>query len=193
MLQLIFATNNAHKLEEIQYAISQKYSVKGLKEVNIQEDIPETHDTLEENAIEKAMYIYEKHGFNCFADDTGLEIDSLDGRPGVYSARYAGIGCTFDDNVNKVLKEMAFEENRKAVFRTVIALVEAGDVKTFEGKVSGEISMEKKGANGFGYDPIFTPDGFSETFAEMTLETKNTISHRARALEKFTAYLNLNS
>ncbi len=192
MFQLIFATNNTHKLEEIQHAISPEYIVKGLKEVNIREEMPETHETLEENAVEKAMYIYNKYGYNCFADDTGLEIECLDNRPGVYSARYAGVGCTFEDNVAKVLKEMVFEKNRKAIFRTVIALVEGGEVKTFEGKVLGEITLEEKGTNGFGYDPIFKPQGFTETFAEMTLDTKNTISHRARALEKFTTYLNSN-
>ena len=148
MLQLIFATNNAHKLEEIRHAISDRYRIRSLKEVNILEDIPETHETLEENAIEKAMFIYSKYGYNCFADDTGLEIEALDGRPGVYSARYAGMGCTFEDNVNKVLKEMILKGNRRAVFRTIIALVEGGEVKTFEGKVEGIITLEKSGSNG---------------------------------------------
>jgi XTP/dITP diphosphohydrolase len=190
MLQLVFATNNANKLEEIKNLIPDNYDVKGLKEVKIIEEIPETHETLKENAIEKALYIYNKYKLSCFADDTGLEVDALNGAPGVYSARYAGVGCTYDDNVNKMLKEMALIKNRKAVFRTVIALVEkGGNVMTFEGQVNGIITVDKSGKNGFGYDPIFKPDGFNQTFAEMTIETKNRISHRGRALEKFINYL----
>jgi XTP/dITP diphosphohydrolase len=189
-MQLIFATNNQHKLKEIVAAIDPRYKVLGLKDVDIVEEIPETHDTLTDNAIEKATYIYEKYGYDCFADDTGLEIDALDGRPGVYSARYAGEHCSFQDNVSKVLSEMKGETNRKACFRTVIALIEKGKIFTFEGKVEGTIINEGKGSDGFGYDPIFLPDGFDQTFAEMSLDLKNTISHRARALNKFIKFLN---
>ncbi|HBH47377.1 MAG TPA: non-canonical purine NTP pyrophosphatase [Bacteroidales bacterium] len=189
-MRLIFATNNHHKLKEIKALLSNRYEVKGLSEVNIHEDIPEPHDTLKDNAIEKAMYIYKKYGFDCFADDTGLEIEALDGRPGVYSARYAGENCSFQDNVNKVLSEMDGEANRKAKFRTVIALVENGIVYTFSGEVEGEIIPSERGTDGFGYDPIFLPLGFNQTFAEMPLSIKNTISHRARALNKFIDFLN---
>lgn len=190
MQQLIFATNNKHKLEEIQHLIKDKFSIKSLFDVGINVDIPETHETLEENAIEKALFIYNKYGYNCFADDTGLEIDALDGRPGVYSARYAGIKCSFDDNVNKILKELGDNKNRKARFRTIIAIVQNGNVKTFEGIVNGAITFDKRGEKGFGYDPVFLPDDYNITFAEMTLDIKNKISHRARALEKFINYLN---
>lgn len=189
MLQLVFATNNKHKLEEICQLLSNSYSVRSLNEVGIFDDLPETHETLEENAIEKAMYVYNHYKFNCFADDTGLEIEALNGKPGVYSARYAGIGCSYEDNVNKILKEMSLVNNRKAVFRTVIALVTDGRIKTFEGKIEGEITIERKGNHGFGYDPVFKPLGFTQTFAEMNLEKKNRISHRARALENFAEYL----
>ena len=188
-MRLIFATNNQHKLKEIVSSVSKKYEVLGLKDVNISEEIPETHETLKENAIEKAMYIYNKFGYDCFADDTGLEIDSLDGRPGVYSARYAGEACSFQDNVNKVLSEMDGLENRLARFRTIIALVEKGIVYTFEGVIEVTIISYEKGSDGFGYDPIFLPSGFNQTFAEMPLALKNSISHRARALKKFIEFL----
>ncbi|MBN1119311.1 MAG: non-canonical purine NTP diphosphatase [Bacteroidales bacterium] len=189
-MKLIFATNNKHKLEEIKDLLNGKYMVQGLSEVGINDEIPETHETLEENAIEKAEYIFTKYGFNCFADDTGLEIDALDGRPGVYSARYAGTNCSFDDNVNKILEELGQEQNRKARFRTVIAMIRDGKLKTFEGTVEGEITLIKSGTKGFGYDPVFMPTGYNQTFAEMTLSIKNKISHRAKALEKFIDYLN---
>jgi XTP/dITP diphosphohydrolase len=188
-MQLIFATNNQHKLKEILALLDQKYDVKDLKDVNISEEIPETHETLKENAIEKAMYIYNKYGYDCFADDTGLEIEALDGRPGVYSARYAGEGCSFQDNVDKVLSEMDGVENRTAKFRTVIALVEKGIVYTFDGEVEGSIIQIGRGKDGFGYDPLFLPAGFNQTFAEMPLALKNSISHRARALKKFVDFL----
>lgn len=189
MLQLVFATNNKHKLEEINQLLSNSFPVRSLNEVSIFDDLPETHETLEENAIEKAMYVYNHYKFNCFADDTGLEIEALDGKPGVYSARYAGLGCSYEDNVNKIMKEMSLVNNRKGVFRTVIALVIDGRIKTFEGKIEGEITIEKKGNHGFGYDPVFKPLGYTQTFAEMNLEKKNRISHRARALENFVEYL----
>lgn len=188
-MELIFASNNKHKLEEISDLLKGISVVKGLKEIGINEEIPENRDTLEENALEKAMYIYNKYGYNCFADDTGLEIDALNGRPGVYSARYAGIGCTFDDNVNKILQELGDSKNRKARFRTIIALVENGRVFTFEGEVKGEIIREKRGEEGFGYDPVFIPEGYLQTFAEMDLNLKNKISHRAKAIEKFVMFL----
>ena len=188
-MRLIFATNNQHKLKEIIAAINSEYEVLSLKDVKISEEIPETHDTLKGNAIEKAMYIYNKYGYDCFADDTGLEIDSLEGRPGVYSARYAGESCSFQDNVNKVLNEMEGLQDRKAKFRTVIALVEKGIVYTFEGEVEGTIISDEKGSDGFGYDPIFLPFGFNRTFAEMPLTLKNSISHRSRALKKFVEFL----
>lgn len=188
-MSLIFATNNKHKLEEITHLTEGIIDVKGLSQVNINEEIPETHETLQENAIEKATYIFEKHGYNCFADDTGLEVEALDGRPGVYSARYAGENCSFEDNVNKLLHELGENKNRKAVFRTVIALIVDGNIKTFEGKVEGTIINDKRGLKGFGYDPVFLPDGYNQTFAEMNLEIKNKISHRARALQKFLEYL----
>lgn len=189
MLQMVIATNNAHKIEEIKHLISDRYLIKSLQDVNILEELPETHETLEENAIEKASYVYNKYKYNCFADDTGLEIEALGGKPGVYSARYAGIGCSYEDNVNKILDELRFSENRNALFRTVIAYIENGMVRTFEGRVEGEITWNKSGKQGFGYDPVFKPKGFEQTFAEMSLETKNRISHRARALESFIRYL----
>jgi XTP/dITP diphosphohydrolase len=189
MQQYVFATNNKHKLEEINKLLTTTCTIQSLSNVNIFDELPETHETLEENAIEKAMYVYEKYKYNCFADDTGLEIEALNGKPGVYSARYAGIDCSYEDNVNKVLKEMSMVENRKAVFRTIIALVEDGLTQTFEGRVEGKIILEKKGSNGFGYDPVFMPEGYNITFAEMDLDMKNRISHRARALENFIKYL----
>ncbi len=188
-MSLLFVTNNAHKVKEVAALLHHKYKLLSLKDLQIEEDIPETHDTLRENAIEKAFYIYNKYGHNCFADDSGLEIDALDGRPGVFSARYAGEQCSFADNVKKVLEEMQGISNRKARFRTVIALVEKGVVYTFNGEVEGNIIEFERGTEGFGYDPIFLPLGFSQTFAEMPLSLKNTISHRARALSQFISFL----
>lgn len=188
-MSLIFATNNKHKLEEIVQLTEGIIEVKGLSQVGITEEIPETHETLVENAIEKATFIHQKYGFDCFADDTGLEIDALDGRPGVYSARYAGENCSFEDNVNKVLNELGDSHNRKARFRTVIALILNGKTYTFEGHVEGQIIKDKRGGMGFGYDPVFVPEGYGQSFAEMNLERKNKISHRARALQKFLTHL----
>lgn len=188
-MELIFATNNQHKLAEIKAILSPAHHVIGLSEQGINEEIPETHDTLEGNAIEKAMYIYQKYGLSCFADDTGLEVESLDGRPGVYSARYAGEACSFSDNVNKLLSEMDGHTNRKACFRTIIALVGPDGIQTFEGKVDGVITTEPSGNKGFGYDPVFQPLGYAQTFADMPATEKNKISHRARAIEKFVAFL----
>ncbi len=186
---LIFATNNAHKLSEIKAAIQQKIEISGLSEIGCAEDIPETSDTLEGNALQKARFIYEKYGKDCFADDTGLEIDALEGRPGVYSARYAGEGKSFEDNMNKVLEELKGNQQRGACFRTVIALILQGKEYLFEGKVCGDILTEKHGTKGFGYDPIFRPDGYDITFAEMPLDEKNRISHRGLAVQKLVDFL----
>jgi XTP/dITP diphosphohydrolase len=152
-------------------------------------DIEETGTTLEENARIKSQFVYDNYGFNCFSDDTGLEIEVLNGEPGVYSARYAGEDCSFDDNMNKVLKEMKGKENRKARFRTVISLILDGKEYQFEGEVKGKITTEKHGDKGFGYDPIFLPDGYSQTFAELDLEEKNRISHRGKAVVKLAGFL----
>lgn len=188
-MELIIATNNAHKVTEIKNGLPKHISVKSLKEVGITEEIPEEQDTLEGNASQKARYIYEKYQKNCFADDTGLEVEALDGAPGVYSARYAGENCSFEDNVLKILSEMQGKTNRHACFRTVIALIIDGKEYLFEGKVSGSITKEKLGNNGFGYDPVFLPDGCCITFAEMELEQKNNISHRGQAVVKLLKFL----
>lgn len=189
MRELVFATNNKHKLEEISHIVGAKFKIIGLKDINCFEDIPETADTIEQNASQKSFYIYNRYGYNCFADDTGLEIDALNGRPGVYSARYAGEGKNFDDNMNKVLFELSGIANRKAMFRTVISLVINGKEFLFEGSVSGVITSVKSGNNGFGYDPIFKPDGFTKTYAEMTIDDKNRFSHRALAVKKLMDFL----
>ncbi len=189
--ELIFATNNLHKLTEIQSIVGKNFTIKSLHEIGCTEDIPETAPTLEGNALLKAEYIYDKFGKNCFADDTGLEVEALDGRPGVFSARYATDGHDFEANIDKVLDELSGVENRKARFRTVIALILDGSVQYFEGIVNGEIIAERKGVKGFGYDPVFLPDGYEQTFAEMPLAEKNKISHRARAVSKLVEFLNL--
>ncbi len=188
---LVFVTNNAHKIEEVTRALGGKVFLKGLKELGCNEDIPETSDTLEGNALQKARFVYERYGMDCFADDTGLEVEALDGRPGVYSARYAGEGKNFDDNMNKVLEELQNENKRRACFRTVIALIRGGQEYLFEGRVDGVILKEKRGSMGFGYDPLFMPDGFDLSFAEMDLDSKNRISHRGRAVQKLVEFLEL--
>jgi XTP/dITP diphosphohydrolase len=190
MINLVFATNNQHKLREVREILGQEITIRSLKEMNIFEDIPETQDTLEGNAIQKARYIYDKTGLDCFADDTGLEIEALDGRPGVYSARYAGEGCSFDDNVRKVLLEMEGMTNRKAAFRCIFCLILEGREYLFEGRVDGQITTASEGFEGFGYDPVFLPDGYRQTFAEMPPYLKNGISHRGRAAEKMKQFLN---
>ena len=187
---MVFATNNAHKLKEISHILNNSIFLKTLKDIGCSDDIPETGETLEENALQKARYINNKFGVNCFADDTGLEIEALNGEPGVYSARYAGESKSFDDNMNKVLEKLEGIANRNACFRTVIALIIDGNEFLFEGRVDGIIISEKKGVKGFGYDPIFLPGGYEKTFAEMTLEEKNRISHRALASEKLARFLN---
>jgi len=189
-MKIVFATNNLHKLEEIRKAIGEKHEIVSLNEIGFEEEIPETHDTLEGNASEKAFHIYDKFQLTCFADDTGLEIDALNGEPGVYSARYAGENPTFDDNMNKVLENMETQTNRSAKFRTVISLIIDGKETQFEGICPGNIMTERYGDDGFGYDPIFMPTGFQETFAEMDLSVKNEISHRGLATKKLIEFLN---
>jgi XTP/dITP diphosphohydrolase len=191
-MEIVFATNNEHKLIEIRDAIGGGYRIIGLKEKGILEEIPETQQTLEGNAIQKAKYIYDKYRIVCFADDTGLEVEALNGIPGVFSARYAGENCTFDDNINKLLIEMRGIKNRKARFRTVIAFIESDlKINTFEGIINGKILEKRKGNEGFGYDPVFVPEGYNQSFAEMPLYEKNKISHRAKAILKLEDYLSL--
>ncbi|MDL2314755.1 non-canonical purine NTP diphosphatase [Bacteroidales bacterium OttesenSCG-928-C19] len=189
MRKIVFATNNKHKLEEIGKMLKGVIEIAGLSDIGFSGDIPETADTLEGNAAQKAHYIYDRYGLDCFADDTGLEVDALDGAPGVYSARYAGEHCSFEDNMNKLLNALSGKESRNARFRTVICLIEGGKETFFEGEVQGSILKEKRGGEGFGYDPIFQPNGFSTSFAEMNLEDKNKISHRGRATQKLIEYL----
>ncbi|MBP5240412.1 MAG: non-canonical purine NTP diphosphatase [Bacteroidales bacterium] len=189
MKELIFATNNKHKLSEVRPMLEGKVLIHSLSEIGLEGDIPETADTLEGNALQKAQWVYERTGRDCFADDTGLEVDALGGAPGVYSARYAGEGCSFDDNMDKLLAALDGVENRKARFRTVICLLENGQPHYFEGRVEGRILTEKHGTEGFGYDPIFQPDDSGVPFAEMDMESKNRISHRGRAMVKLIDYL----
>ncbi|MEI6347372.1 MAG: RdgB/HAM1 family non-canonical purine NTP pyrophosphatase [Bacteroidota bacterium] len=187
--ELIFATNNIHKIDEIKPLLPIGINIISLDQLLFFEDIPETGNTLKENALQKARFIYNKFERNCFADDTGLEIDALSGRPGVYSARYAGEHCSFVDNVNKVLEEMKYENNRKARFRTVIALIYNDIEYFFEGVVEGEILLDYAGVVGFGYDPIFKPVNQLYSFAEMPLVEKNKISHRSIAAQKLVDFL----
>lgn len=190
MKKLVFATNNAHKLEEIRAILSGRIEVVSLRDINCHDDIPETADTLEGNALLKARYIYERYGMYCFADDTGLEIDTLGGAPGVYSARYAGEHCDPEDNMRKVLEALApVAPPRTARFRTVIALIDEQGEHLFEGEVPGEILTQREGTGGFGYDPIFRPEGYDHSFAALGDTVKNTISHRARATERLAQYL----
>jgi XTP/dITP diphosphohydrolase len=188
-MKLIFATNNKHKIREISDLLDGGFNVLGLADVSITEDIPEDADNLADNALFKARYVHERTGLNVFADDTGLEVDALDGAPGVYSARYAGTNKSPDDNIIKLLKELEGVENRKARFRTVIALIYDNNEYLFEGKVEGEIIHERRGTDGFGYDPVFMAEGYDLTFAEIPLSEKNKISHRARAMQKLLAFL----
>lgn len=189
-MKLVFATNNKHKLDEVRKITSHHpVEIVSLAEINCFDDIPETADTLEGNALQKAHYIQEMFGLNCFADDTGLEVETLNNAPGVYSARYAGPGHDSEANMKKLLHEMEGKENRKARFRTVIALVWNGKTYTFDGIVNGTITTTKRGENGFGYDPIFIPEGYEQTFAELGNDIKNQISHRAKAVEKLDEFL----
>ena len=195
MKKLVFASNNAHKLEEIRAILGTQYEVKSLKDIGCEVDIPETGSTFRENALQKATYVKEQFGFDCFADDSGLQVEALGGEPGVYSARYAvknGVqveGNKDDANMNVLLEKLENEENRKACFRTSIALIFEGETHFFDGTVEGRIIREKRGNGGFGYDPIFIPDGYDKTFAELGNEVKNGISHRARAVAKLADFL----
>lgn len=188
-MELVFATNNQHKLKELQAILGDKIRLLSLKDIGCFEEIPEEQPSLEGNARQKALYVFEKYGYPCFADDTGLEIYALNGDPGVYSARFAGPEKDANSNMEKVLGRLEKINNRKARFRTVIALITGDQEELFEGIVEGEIITEKRGDSGFGYDPIFLPDGFDKTFAEMELADKNTISHRGRAVQKLIIYL----
>ncbi|MEP6614394.1 MAG: non-canonical purine NTP diphosphatase [Mucilaginibacter sp.] len=190
MHQLVFATNNAHKLEEVAAKIEGQIKLLSLNDISCTDDIAETGTTFRENASIKSHYIYSKCKLDCFGDDSGLEIDALNGDPGVYSARYAGEHGNHDANINKVLTNLQNATDRKARFRTVISLIWNGDEHFFDGTIEGTIRHERAGTEGFGYDPIFQPDGYNITFAEMSLEEKNRISHRALAMEKLIAFLN---
>jgi XTP/dITP diphosphohydrolase len=192
MRKLIFATNNQNKVEEIHSLIDDLFEVVSLKEAGITIEIPEPHDTLEANATEKAQTIFKLTGENCFSEDTGLEVQALNGEPGVKSARYAGDGKNFSDNVDKLLEKMQGIQNRKGRFRTVVSLILDGKEYQFEGACEGVITTAGKGIGGFGYDPIFIPDGDTKTFAEMTLQEKNKFSHRKKATAQLLAFLSLN-
>lgn len=188
--KFVFATNNAHKLEEVTAILGNRVELLSLKDINCHTDIPETADTLEGNALLKAQFIQKNYQMDCFADDTGLEVEALNGEPGVYSARYAGDGHNAEANMLKLLHTMEGIENRKAQFRTVFALIIDGKEHLFEGVIKGEIIKTRRGNSGFGYDPIFVPEGYSQTFAEMGNELKNKISHRTIATNKLCKFLN---
>lgn len=190
MRKLIFATNNKHKVDEVRAALDGMVQIVTLAEAGLSGEIPETADTLQGNALQKAQWVWERTGMDCFADDTGLEVDALGGAPGVYSARYAGEHCSFDDNINKLLAALEGRTDRRADFRTVICLIEGGEPKYFEGRVDGQILTERhSNGEGFGYDPVFMPDRFALSFAEMPLDVKNLISHRGLAVQKLAEYL----
>jgi XTP/dITP diphosphohydrolase len=195
MNRLIFATNNKHKVEEVRRALNGSVEIVTLAEAGLHGEIPETADTLQGNALQKAQWVRERiKDAGVFADDTGLEVEALGGAPGVYSARYAGEHCSFDDNIDKLLAALEGNENRRACFRTVICLIEEGEPRYFEGRVDGQILTERhSNGEGFGYDPVFMPDRFAVSFAEMPLEVKNTISHRGLAVQKLVQYLNTRS
>ena len=188
-MKLVFATNNQHKLDEVRKVVTGDFEIVSLSEIDCHDDIPETADTLEGNALQKARYIKEHFGYDCFADDTGLEVEALSNAPGIYSARYAGPGHDSEANMNKLLQEMKDKEIRKAQFRTAIALILNGKEYLFDGIVRGSIITEKRGNSGFGYDPIFVPENCTETFAELGNDIKNQISHRAEAVKKLIEFL----
>ena len=189
-MKIVFATNNEHKLSEIRAILGPQFEVVSLADIGCHEDIPETGTTLEDNALMKAKYIHDHYHIDCFADDTGLEVEALNGAPGVFSARYAGgAGHDSQANMNKLLAELGNNNNRKARFRTVIALILHGETTLFEGICNGDIIREKRGGEGFGYDPIFQPTGYEQTFAELGSDIKNHISHRARAVAKLAEFL----
>lgn len=191
MKKLVFATNNAHKLSEVRAILEPEYKIISLAELTCFDDIPETADTLDGNALIKAQYIHDKFGLDCFADDTGLEIDELNGEPGVYSARYAGDANCAHDNMCKVLEKLEGNPNRSARFRTVIALIQGNETNYFEGKIDGDIATQPRGNSGFGYDPIFVPENYFVSFAQLSAEEKNTISHRAMAVKKLVEHLQI--
>jgi XTP/dITP diphosphohydrolase len=188
-MKLVFATNNLNKLSEIKSLVTSRIEILSLKDINCNEELPETNPTLQENALQKAKYVYDNYGLNCFADDTGLEINSLGGEPGVYSARYAREDCSAEDNIKKVLHKLEGKEERSANFRTVIALIVDGEESLFEGECMGNITKTKSGVDGFGYDPIFIPDGYDLTFAEMNNNEKGKISHRGKAVNELVNFL----
>ena len=188
-MQLVFASNNKNKIQELQSMLPETITIVSLESIGCFEDIPETADTIEGNAIQKANYVTEKFGYDCFADDTGLEVDTLNGEPGVFSARYAGEQRNADDNMNKLLVALLDKNNRRAQFKTVIALNLNGKQHLFTGIAKGKITLEKIGNQGFGYDPIFQPEGFPETFAQLSLDIKNKISHRGKATQQLITFL----
>ena len=188
-MKIVFATNNQHKLDEIKKISKGQLDILSLSDINCHEDIPETGNTLKENALIKAQFVKDKFGLDCFADDSGLEVDALNNAPGIYSSRYAGPKCNSEDNMQKLLQDLQGKENRNAQFRTVIALIMNGEKHYFEGIVKGDIIHQKKGTNGFGYDPIFKPSGYDKTFGELSEEIKNSLSHRAIATKKLVAFL----
>jgi XTP/dITP diphosphohydrolase len=189
MKTICFATNNQHKLEEVKHLLKNKFQIVSLQEIGCLEELPETQDTLEGNSLQKADFVFSKYNIPCFADDTGLEVESLGGAPGVYSARYAGEQRSSTDNIMLLLKNLQEKKNRKARFRTVITLKGIDDLHIFEGIVRGEIIREKKGTAGFGYDPVFQPEGYQLTFAEMSMDEKNKLSHRGLAIQKLIRFL----
>jgi XTP/dITP diphosphohydrolase len=191
-MRLVFATNNLNKLSELQDLLPSNIELIGLKDIGCNQELPETQKTLQGNAMQKAEFVFEHFGYNCFADDTGLEVGILKNEPGVYSARYAGQNCNPNDNIQKVLKKLIGRNDRTARFRTVIALIVDGKKSLFEGECEGEITKERKGENGFGYDPIFLPKGVNMTFAQMTKKQKGEISHRGRAIKKLVNFLQKN-
>lgn len=188
-MTICFATNNVHKLEEARAVIPEEFQIESLQSIGCQEDLPETQNTIEGNAIQKALFVKEKYGMDCFSDDTGLEVEALNGQPGVDTAHYAGPQRDATKNMNLLLKNLEGKSNRKAAFKTVIACVWQGDLYTFEGRVDGRISMQPKGNQGFGYDPIFIPDGYEQTFAELGPEIKNRLSHRTIAVRQLVDFL----
>lgn len=190
MKQLLFVTHNAHKSKEVKSIVANNFEIINLSDINFFEEIPETGNTFKENALQKAKYLHDKLGCNCFADDTGLEVEALNGEPGVYSARYAGEPSNSQRNIEKLLKNLNGKENRKAQFTTVIAVILNNETYFFEGAISGQIIECQRGEGGFGYDSIFIPDGYDKTFAELPAEVKNSISHRAVAMQKFKDFIN---
>ncbi|WP_291785407.1 non-canonical purine NTP diphosphatase [Cecembia sp.] len=188
-MKICFATNNSKKIEEVKAALGSNFTILSLAEIGCNEELPETGNTLDHNAFQKARYVYEKYGVDCFADDTGLEVEALSGAPGVYSGRYAGEPRSDERNIQKLIKEMNDQSNRKARFRTVIALIHGGKEHAFEGIAEGEILSEKSGSGGFGYDPLFRPIGYDKTFAELSITEKNQISHRGKAVQALARFL----